>query len=192
MAFKSQPLSQQLATLVSSDVFLTSTKPVQSPSNLSEQFSLLQLEIQQLTDKIAQLETPSVFQPPHRLIPLEERLQLHFQSIKGEKERAKQLKKFKQTLVLKQKELKQLEPQLKQRQLEAAQALKRLERVAQSVKKTENAYSQALEEFQVMAQLAHQALIEAYGQEGHVMLKTEVTPRYIALEESLPQLTPMA
>ncbi|MEB3283092.1 MAG: hypothetical protein VKK42_29645 [Lyngbya sp.] len=157
--------------------------------NLAEQFSQLQIEIQQLTDTISQLETPSVFQPPHRLMPLEERLQLHFQSIKDEKERVKQLTKAKETLALKQEELEKLEPQLNQRKLEASTALKRLESLAQAVKQTENAYSQAIEEFQAMAQLAHQALIEAYGQQ-ELMQETDVTPQYIAWRESLPQLTP--
>jgi chromosome segregation ATPase len=189
MAVKSQPLNQKALTLVSSDVYSTS-ETVQSQSNLSDQFSQLQIEIQQLTDTISQLETPSIFQPPHRLMPLEERLQLHFQSIKGEKDRVKQLQQSKQTLALKQEELKQLEPQLNQRKLEAAQAIERLEQVAQSVKQTESAYSQAIEEFQVMAELAHQALIEAYGQQGQFMLETEMTPQYLALGKSLPQLTP--
>jgi chromosome segregation ATPase len=189
MAVKSQSLNPNSSTLLSSDVSLTS-ETVQSLSNLSEQFSQLQLDIQQLTDTISQLEIPSVFQPPHRLMPLEERLQLHFQSLKGEKERVKNLIKAKETLAFKQKELKKLEPQLNQRKLEATAALKRLESLAETVKQTENAYSQAMEEFQVTAQLAHQALIEAYGQQGNFMLETEVKPQYLALRESFPQLSP--
>lgn len=189
MAVQSQPPNQNSSTLVPSDVYSPSET---SQLNLSEQFSQLQIEIQQLTDKITQLETPSVFQPPHRLMPLEERLQLHFKSIKDEKERVKNLKKAKETLALKQDQLKQLEPQLNQRKLEATAALKRLESLAEAVKQTENAYSQAIEEFQATAQLAHQALIEAYGYQGNFTVETEVTPQYLALRESFLQLTPGA
>ncbi|WP_413168177.1 hypothetical protein ACL6C3_15765 [Capilliphycus salinus ALCB114379] len=186
MAVQSQPLNQTSLTLLS-DVYSTSETV---RLNMAEQFSQLQIDIQQLMDTISKLETPSVFQPPHRLMPLEERLQLHFQSIKAEKERVKNLIKAKETLAFKQEELKKLEPEINQRKLEASAALKRLELLAEAVKQTENAYSQAMEEFKATAQQAHQALVEAYGQQGDFMLETEVTPQYLAWRESLPQLTP--
>ncbi|MEL7036913.1 MAG: hypothetical protein AAFO04_15010 [Cyanobacteria bacterium J06592_8] len=187
MAFTSQPLNPNSSTLVPCDVYSTSetTQP-----NLAEKYSQLQIEIQELTDAIAQLETASVFQPPHRLMPLEERLELHFQSIKAEKERPKKLKKAQETLACKQEELAKIEPLLKQRQLEATATLKRLKSLAQVVQHSKNAYSQAMEEFQATVQLAHQALIDAYGQQGHFILETEVKPQYLALDESHPQLLP--
>lgn len=187
MVIPSHSLNQNSATSVSANIY-----PTKQPLDfaLSEKLSQVKTEIHQLTEIIEQLKVPEVFQPPHRLIPLDERLDLHLQSLTSEKKRVKNLKKNQELLKFKQEELQQLEQQLSSRKIEVAQAMKRLESLADRVKKTESAYCEAIDEFQATAKIAHQALIEAYGQQASFLLDKQVFLECSAACQPLSQLAP--
>ncbi len=189
MVIPSHSLNQNSVSSACANIY-----PTKQPLDLalSDKLSQVKTEIHQLTEMIEQLKVPAVFQPPHRLMPLDERLELHFQSLKSEKERVKNLEKSQNFLKLKQEELQQLEQQLSSRKVEVAQAMKRLESLANRVKKTESAYCEAIDEFEATAKIAHQALIEAYGQQASFLLDKQVFLQCSTACQPLSRLAPQS
>jgi hypothetical protein len=83
----------------------------QAPTLRVQQIQL-QAEIEMLQATIEQLEAHVIFHPPSRYLPVEERLEIHVQSIKTAKRRAKLLKQTQLNLAEKRQELHQLEHQV--------------------------------------------------------------------------------
>jgi len=82
-----------------------------APTLLDQQMHI-QAAIDLLEATVEQLEGDVIFHPPSRYLPLEERLEIHFQSIKNAKRRAKLLKQTLLNLAEKYQELEQIERQL--------------------------------------------------------------------------------
>ncbi|NJK40057.1 MAG: hypothetical protein HC825_02705 [Oscillatoriales cyanobacterium RM1_1_9] len=159
---------------------------------LSQKLSQLQAEIEQLQNIIQELEAAPVFQPPQQLLPLEERFQLHFQSIQIARVQARQLNLAELALKAKQEEQGALQQQLHARRARALKAVKRLESLAQTVKRAEQAYHQVYEEFQGAAHKAQQALIEIYGNDINFELKDSgTTPANLPRTGQFAQLAPV-
>ncbi|MGL5082884.1 MAG: hypothetical protein ACRC8A_15470 [Microcoleaceae cyanobacterium] len=190
MTLKSQTLNKSTSTLA-----ITTIQPSTESLELalSQKLSQLQVEIEHLQVTIQKLKVAPVFQPPHRLMPLEERLQLHLQSLQTAKEQTKQLQTSESVLAARQKELATLQSQMRTRQAKALKAVKRLEALAQTVKRAEQAYYQVYDEFQTTARKAQQVLMEAYG--GDVNLEFEfeagtTIPGNLPGVSQFPQLAP--
>ncbi len=133
---------------------------------LLEQYTIIQAEIDRLQAAIEQLKINIVFHSPSKFLSIEERLEIHFKSIKTAKQRAKLLKKTQLNLAQKQQQLNQINIKLSQRQTEATKAMKRLKLLAKAMKQTKRECSQVLEEFQTAAYYTQQVLIDAYGQQA--------------------------
>ncbi|MGB3532760.1 MAG: hypothetical protein WBA13_04495 [Microcoleaceae cyanobacterium] len=131
---------------------------------LFEQYTLIQAEIDSIQATIEQLKINIIFHPPSKFLPIEERLEIHFKSIKTAKQRAKLLNKTQLNLAQKQQEINQIQLKLSQRQAEANQAIKCLQLLAKTMKQTKREYTQVLEEFHTAAYRTQQILIDAYGQ----------------------------
>lgn len=188
MTLKSQTLNQPTSTLAITNI-QPSTESLELA--LSQKLSQLQVEIEHLQILIHKLKVAPAFQPPHRLMPLEERLQLHCQSLQTAKEQTKQLNTAESALVARQKEMATLQKQMRARQTKALKAVKRLETLAQTVKRAEQAYYQVYDEFQTTARKAQQALMEAYG--GEVSFEFEegvMIQANLPGVGQLPQLAP--
>ncbi|MEB3882564.1 hypothetical protein [Lyngbya sp. CCY1209] len=131
--------------------------------SLSEQLNQLYSEIQTLTATVKQLEHRTVFRPPSRDLPLAERLEMHYQSLRSEKERGKQLKKTRNLLLSKRQEFDRQSAELGDRKAEIENALDRLGSQMWAVKRAERAYCEALEALDAIAETTGELLNRTYG-----------------------------
>ncbi|MGF1493449.1 MAG: hypothetical protein ACFBSC_13540 [Microcoleaceae cyanobacterium] len=187
MALESQSLNFfESTTLANTGIQL----PLESiGSHLSQEVARLQTEIQQIKETIQSLETLPIFQPPHPSIPLTERFQLHIRSIQAIKHQTQRLAEQRSLLVAKQAELVQAQDQLHRYQSKVRKAMKRLETLAQTVLRAEQAYHQVYEEFQAAASKAQKALLDSCGSSPTVSLE-ESDPKELPGSPALPQLAP--
>ncbi len=162
----------------------------QKELTLVEQHSQIQTEIHRLQETLKQLEVHIVFDPPNKSLSVEERLEIHFQSIKMVKWRAKLLEKTQRSLAEKHQELAQIEAQLHQRQAEANQAMKHLKGLGKGVKQAQRNYTQMVEEFQTAAQMTQQILVDAYGQQAGHLFERRLKADFQTLPQQYHSLFP--
>ncbi|MGC9528683.1 MAG: hypothetical protein ACP5D7_24385 [Limnospira sp.] len=137
-------------------------------------------EIQTLTATVKQLEQRTVFRPPSRDLPLAERLEMHYQSLRSEKERGKQLKKTRNLLQSKRQEFDRRSAELGDRKAEIENALDRLQSQMRAVKQAERAYCSALDALDAIAETAGELLNRTYGEDTGAELEDLAESRYPA------------
>jgi len=118
MALKSKSLGQKSSALSSSQ-----TEPV--ALSLQEKYEQVQTDITELKQVLQQLETPGIFHPPDRQIPLEERLQFHLRFLQNAKEQQSKIQVIQQRLESKEQELNELEQYLNLSKTKTSKAMKR-------------------------------------------------------------------
>lgn len=133
MALKSKSLRQKSSASISG-------KTEQLTLSLQKKYEQVQAEINELKQVLQQLETPAIFQPPNREIPLEERLKIHLHFLQNAKEQQIQIQHIQQRLTSKEKELNQLEKSLTPGKAKTTKALKRLKAKAFALKQAEIIY----------------------------------------------------
>jgi hypothetical protein len=109
MTLKSRLLHHKPSNVQCTDRYFV---PEQQTPTLRDLQIQLQAEIDLLQATVEQLEVPVVFHPPSRYLPVQERLDIHFQSIKTAKRRTKLLQQTQFNLAEKRQELEQIERQL--------------------------------------------------------------------------------
>lgn len=123
MALKSKSLSQKSSALSSSQTL-----------SLQEKYEQVQADITELKQALQQLETPGIFHPPDRQIPLEERLQFHLRFLQNAKEQQSKIQGIQQRLESKEQELTELEQRLNPGKTKTSKAMKRLKAKAFALK----------------------------------------------------------
>lgn len=146
--------------------------------SLSEQLNQLYSEIQTLTQSVKQLKRRTVFQPPSRDLPLAERLEMHFQSLRAEKERGKQLVKAQNLLQSKRQEFDRRSAELGDRKAEIENALDRLGSQMRAVKQAEQAYCKALDALDAIAETTGEILNRTYGGDTAAEFERLMESRY--------------